>query len=202
MSSSAHHVTPDRGLANRKIDNGKIILTHLLGCGTFGSVYHARETHHPYTEYAVKALKKTSPSDDSWNSEIEYHCEVSDDPNICTIHRVIEENKFIFVLMDLCQSGDLQAAIEKRAIYYRRDELLKAAFIGALDSVDACHARGIFHRDLKPDNFLVSPDGARVWLTDFGIATKRKTSDEYAGTPCYKSPSQCLFSSSLWGLCY
>lgn len=192
---------PDRTLRNKIIDNGTVILTELLGAGSFGSVYRAHDIIHPSTVYAVKALKKAPPKPEAgrephstptrdvrYDEEIHLHKKVSGHPNIVTVHRIVEEDDFIFVLMDLVDTGDLSAAIGKRCIYYRQESLLKKAFFQVMDAVEACHAAGIAHRDVKPDNILVSPDGAQVWLTDFGTATHREGSKDFAGTPGYRPP--------------
>lgn len=117
------------------------------------------------------------------------HAMVSHHPGVITLHRVVEQGGFLFLVMDLCKSGDMFDAVMVRQIYKNNDELLKLAFTRLIDAVEGCHEQGVFHRDLKLDNILVSEDGSQVWLTDFGLATSDVMSTEYGnGTPTYMSP--------------
>ncbi|THH16155.1 hypothetical protein EW146_g4440 [Bondarzewia mesenterica] len=185
-------------LTNCYVDNGTLLLTKCLGAGAFGVVYRAVDITSPpdnRKHYAVKCTMRAEPGTRhavTQRNEITLHEKVSKHPNVITLHRVVEEDDFSFIIMDLCPSGDLFEAAVMRRVYANNDELLKLAFTQIIDAVEACHGKNVFHRDLKPDNILASSDGSQIWLTDFGLSTSKSTSNEfYVGTPSYMSP-ECL----------
>ncbi|THH19018.1 hypothetical protein EW146_g2071 [Bondarzewia mesenterica] len=181
-----------------RIDNGALRLTRRLRAGGCGVVYRAVDAKSPLgcrSEYAVKCMLKAEPDSPHavlQRREIALHRAVSHHSNVITLHRVVEEGAYMFVVMDLCESGDLFDAVMVRQLYERNVELVKLAFTRLIDAVEECHNRGVFHRDLKLDNVLVSSDGAQVWLTDFGLATSDAMSKEFGcGTSNFMSP-ECL----------
>ncbi|MFI7223692.1 serine/threonine-protein kinase [Nonomuraea angiospora] len=128
-------------------------------------------------------------------------------PGVATVYDVLEENGHPWIVMQLVHSRTLGELI-------REDGPMSppaAADIGLqlLEALRAAHAAGVLHRDVKPDNVLLTEDGRAV-LTDFGIAT---TEDEapvtstgvLLGTPAFMAPeraagSQAKPSSDLWSL--
>jgi serine/threonine protein kinase len=55
---------------------------------------------------------------------------------------------------------------------------VKTTFVQLLGAVEYCHAQGIFHRDLRPENVVCSADRSRLYLTDFGLATDNSISTD------------------------
>lgn len=106
------------------------------------------------------------------------------------MHNVYEDESSVYIVLDLVRSGDLRKSIyEKRAPYYGNNDLVRRVFGQIVDAVGYCHKKGLYHRDLKPDNILASADGKSVWLADFGLATVDKKSTEFrTGTLPYLSP--------------
>ncbi|THH11566.1 hypothetical protein EW146_g8001 [Bondarzewia mesenterica] len=183
-----------RNLTGATIDNGSLMLLEQIGRGAFGVVYHAVDTTKTSNpkEYAVKCLKKFelgSKEQQMQAYELSLHQRVSDHPGVVTVHRVIDEHKdFFFVVMDLWH-GDLFTTIRNHTIFYRKDELVKQAFIQLIDAVEYCHCKGVYHRDLKPENVLCSTDGSRLYLADFGLSTSHPVTSEFnVGTQGYMSP--------------
>jgi hypothetical protein len=75
-------------------------------------------------------------------------------------------------------------------------------FVGVADALHYVHQQGIVHRDIKPLNLLLSSDGTRLLLTDFGVARDAEASrvtrkGEYIGTIRYMSPEQLLAQRAL-----
>jgi serine/threonine protein kinase len=99
--------------------------------------------------------------------------------NIAAVQKVIEEDKYIFVVLDYCPGGDLFAMITERQRYVGDEELVRRVFLQIIDAVSYCHSIGIFHRDLKPENILCSADGSRVFVADFGLATTERLSTDF-----------------------
>lgn len=96
-----------------------------------------------------------------------------------------------FLVIEFCPDGDLFLNITERGHYVGNDFLAKALFLQILDAVEFCHSIGIYHRDLKPDNILVTNGGMTVKLADFGLATTEYiTSDFGCGSTFYMSPGR------------
>ncbi|KAG8956783.1 hypothetical protein FRC04_000261 [Tulasnella sp. 424] len=183
INPAAHHLT------GKRIDGGRIELISILGSGAYGVVYLAVDTNSPPeqpTWYAVKCLTKAgldSRQRKFQRREIALHQLASAHPSIVTLHRVLEEPEWIFVVMDFCPDGDLFTAITENQIYLGKDDLIKSVFLQIVSAVEYCHELGIHHRDLKPENILCRNGGTKLLLADFGLATSEKTSDAF-GCEC------------------
>ncbi|WP_327583148.1 serine/threonine protein kinase [Nonomuraea sp. NBC_00507] len=128
-------------------------------------------------------------------------------PGVATVYDVIEERGHPWIVMQLVRSHTLGELIREEGPMAP----LEAANLGLqlLEALRAAHAAGVLHRDVKPDNVLLSEDGRAV-LTDFGIAT---TEDEapvtrtgvLIGTPAFMAPERAAGGSArpasdLWSL--
>jgi serine/threonine protein kinase len=127
-------------------------------------------------------------------------------PNVVVVHDVIEEDGRPWIIMQLVTSRSLGQTI-------REDGPLspeRTAEIGLqiLDALRAAHAQGVLHRDVKPENVLLTEDG-RVVLTDFGIARleadSTMTRTGIVGTPAFIPPERlrggpAQRESDLWSL--
>ncbi|SFJ10771.1 Serine/threonine protein kinase [Streptosporangium canum] len=128
-------------------------------------------------------------------------------PGVATVYDVIEEQGRPWIVMQLVDSRTLGAVV-------REDGPLppaRVAQIGleVLGALLAAHRAGVLHRDVKPDNVLLSKDGRAV-LTDFGIAVLEGDSSvtrtgALIGTPAFIAPERASggpaeFASDLWSL--
>lgn len=128
-------------------------------------------------------------------------------PGIITIHDVVEHHGAPVIVMEFIRGQSLAASIrEEGRLPVRRVAEIGAALLGALTEA---HDARIIHRDIKPDNVLLTKD--RVVLTDFGIAhladatTKLSRSGTVIGTPHYMPPEQLegrrpTPANDLWAL--
>ena len=115
-----------------------------------------------------------------------------DHPNICTVYEVDDtEDGRLFIAMSFCEGETLKRKVERGPL-----PIAEAARIAAqiASGLAAAHSKGIVHRDVKPANIIVAPDG-RVKIVDFGIAKledqSRLTRDGTAvGTAGYMAPEQ------------
>lgn len=185
--------TSGRDLVGHCIDNGRLELLSVLGLGAYGVVYLAVDLHAPKPIYlAVKALLRAglnSRQRHFQRREIALHQLASRHPNVVTLHKVLEEGDYIFVVMDFCDEGDLFGMITERQRYLGNDALIKQVFLQIVDATEYCHSMGIFHRDLKPENILCTRDGERMCIADFGLATSERTSTDFGcGSTFYLSP--------------
>ncbi|KAF8493399.1 kinase-like protein [Russula emetica] len=181
------------------IDNGTLELVSVLGHGGYGVVYRAVDLRSPTLDgpsYAVKCLLHT-PTRNAGRQrrlhmqEIALHQLASVHPNVVTLHRVIEEGDCTFIVMDYCPDGDLFGQILQKRRYLGRDDLIKHVFLQLLDAVNYCHSLGIYHRDLKPENVLCFNGGLRLAITDFGLATTEKVSEEFRTGSVYHMSPEC-----------
>ncbi|WP_285549381.1 ABC transporter substrate-binding protein [Streptomyces lavendulae] len=128
-------------------------------------------------------------------------------PGIITVHDVVEHHGAPVIVMEYIRGESLAAAIRGRG----RLPVERVAEIGSalLDALAEAHGARIVHRDIKPDNVLLTKD--RVVLTDFGIAhladatTRLSHSGIVIGTPQYMAPEQLegrrpTAANDLWAL--
>ncbi|WP_399072676.1 protein kinase domain-containing protein [Streptomyces stackebrandtii] len=131
-----------------------------------------------------------------------------DHPGVVTIHHIVDagEGTYPWLVMELVTGGSLQDRLDRGPM-----TPIEAAVLGCrlLDALSAAHERDIEHRDVKPANVLLRPDGRPV-LTDFGIAAIREStvltaSGSIIGSPDYMAPERIRGRSSgpaadLWSL--
>lgn len=176
-------------------------LARKIGSGAYGIVYLAEDVASPSTSprvYAVKHMLKFEPGSEleaMQQREIAYHRSLNHHPNVTKLHCVIEEQHYIFLVMDYYEGGDLFAAVIDRQSFAGDDARVKSGFVQLLDAVDACHELGVFHRDLKPENILCSSDDSHFFLSDFGLATQLEISSSLrCGSSFYMSPGTLFIS--------
>ncbi|KAG0351416.1 kinase-like domain-containing protein [Gamsiella multidivaricata] len=171
------------------IDNGRLVLQDMLGLGAYGSVYRAIDTQTGQS-YAVKSLNKTgldSRQRAFQNHEAKLHATVSGHPNIATLHKVIEEENCLHMVLDCGTEGDLFYTITERGEFIGNSSAIKLIFSQIASAVMHCHTKGVYHRDLKPENIIMF--GPSVKLVDFGLATVEQTSNDFGcGSTFYLSP--------------
>ncbi len=128
-------------------------------------------------------------------------------PAVVTVHDVIREDGRTYLAMELVDAADLATVVAR---YGPRDSVWMAnVALQVLGALETAHAAGIVHRDVKPSNIMVRPDGA-VKLTDFGIAQavddpRLTTNGGIVGSPAYMSPDrlsgwEASPASDLWAL--
>ncbi|WLD10184.1 serine/threonine-protein kinase [Planctellipticum variicoloris] len=114
-------------------------------------------------------------------------------PHVMPIHAVRAEGRLPYLVMPYLACESLQHQLDRDGPF----ELVDVLRIGvqAAQALDAAHAQGLVHRDVKPANILVEKAGQRVLLADFGLAravddASVTQSGQVAGTPQYMSPEQ------------
>ena len=143
-----------------------------IGSGAFGHVISA--VHKSTKERrAVKVLPKkkfsSTKSTDKLLGEVEILKQL-DHPNIVRLYEFFQDEKYLYIVMELCNGGELlDEIVNKRGM----DEATAASYMRQLlSAVCYCHSKHIVHRDLKPENLLLSSKSADATLKviDFGTS--------------------------------
>ncbi|MHC5019999.1 MAG: protein kinase domain-containing protein [Planctomycetota bacterium] len=169
-----------------------------LGRGGMGVVYRARRAD-LNRDFALKVIRAGEQDEadalQRFRREAQAAAALSDHPGIVGVHDIGDDGGRVFFAMDLVEGESLEQAIDGGELLHTQ----AAEWIEqAARAVHYAHQRGVLHRDIKPGNILIGPDGgARV--TDFGLAqvqdagpdvTRLTKSGVILGTPAYMPPEQ------------
>ncbi|KAJ7634466.1 kinase-like domain-containing protein [Roridomyces roridus] len=208
-SSAASALLPD--LTKHFIDDGTVQLLSLLGSGAHGKVYKAWDCD-AKAHVAVKCMPTYEPGTRAAHaqaSELELHQMLSGEPGVIRLIRHFVEDDLVFVVLELAAGGDLSVALFERQVFHNSLTLVKKTLGELIDAVERMHQRGVFHRDIKPQNILCEAAGTDLRLADFGLATRDEFSQRLGcGTRLYMSPeslnptkdSYSARHSDLWAL--
>jgi serine/threonine protein kinase len=150
-------------------------ITGKLGTGGMGVVYEAEDTRLP-RKVALKFLPEELAADPDairrFRREAETIATLSHG-NICTIYDIDVHDGRIFIAMECVDGVNLKVFLSRHTLTTTQIAELAAQIAGALD---AAHAKGIVHRDIKPGNLIVS-ESRTVKVLDFGLARRFRTAD-------------------------
>jgi serine/threonine-protein kinase len=178
-----------------------------VGRGGMGIVYRAKDVRLKRV-VAVKLL----PPELAYRTEIrtrflqeaETAAQLSH-PNIVPIYTVDERDGLVYFVMAFVDGDNLGAKL--RASGPMAAEPTKRVLKEVAQALAFAHARGVIHRDIKPDNILLDAGDGRALVTDFGIAravdettgTRLTATGVAIGTPAYMSPEQCAGDRAIDG---
>ncbi|MEV5502613.1 serine/threonine-protein kinase, partial [Nonomuraea fuscirosea] len=192
---------------------GRYRLLRTIGRGGMGTVWHAHDevlgrdvavkevlpptglTGEEREEFAVRTFREARAA-----GRVAH-------PGVAAVYDVLEEQGHPWIVMQLVHSRTLGEQIRDEGPMSQLD--VASVGLQLMEALRAAHAAGVLHRDVKPDNVLLTEDGRAV-LTDFGIAT---TEDEapvtrtgiLIGTPSFMAPERAAGgrarpASDLWSL--
>jgi len=150
-------------------------ITGKLGSGGMGIVYEAEDVRLP-RKVALKFLPEESADDPDAERRFQREADTIaqlNHPNICTIYEIDRADGRAFIAMECVEGINLKT-------YMARNQLSTGAIVEIALQIAAAlgsaHAKGIVHRDIKPGNIVVNPEG-QVKVLDFGLARRFKTAD-------------------------
>lgn len=163
-----------------------------VGAGGMSDVYKAKDlTLGRFV--AIKVLKPEFSEDINFVTKFRSEAQAAaglEHPNIVNIYDVGSENGLHYIVMEYVEGITLKTYIEKKGQLSFKEAVSIAIQVGR--GIEAAHNKNIVHRDIKPQNIMISTEG-KVKVTDFGIAraaTSNTISSDVMGSVHYSSPEQ------------
>ena len=182
---------------------GHFRILEMIGAGGMGVVYRAHDERLD-RDVALKVLPPGTLADETTRKRFRLEALTLsrlNHPNIATVHDFNDQEGADFLVMELISGGTLDEKILGAPLPER--EVLRLG-IQLAQGLAAAHGEGVVHRDLKPGNVRITPDG-RLKILDFGLATLRRLewnekadttelgdNAMVAGSPPYMAPEQLL----------
>ena len=146
-----------------------------LGKGAYGKVYEVKNR----ITGEIRACKQLSKSNINNLKRFEKEIEILiklDHPNIIKLYEIFEDDRFLFLVMEKCNGGELFDTIidhiQKKRMFTEKNAAI--IFQQIITAISYCHNNGIVHRDLKPENILYSNEGNEInnniKVIDFGLS--------------------------------
>lgn len=163
-----------------------------IGSGGMADVYKAK-CHKLNRLVAIKVLKAEFCNDKNFVSKFKAEAQAAaglSHPNIVSIYDVGDEDEIHYIVMELVEGITLKQYIEKKKKLDIKESI--GITIQVAQGIGAAHEQHIIHRDIKPQNVIISKDG-KVKVTDFGIAkaaSSQTINSDAVGSVYYFSPEQ------------
>jgi serine/threonine protein kinase len=181
---------------------GKIINNYILerklGDGGMGEVYYAKHNKVD-REVAIKVLHSHLFNNENIHNRFKNEANALiklNHPNIVKIFDYVEQENFACLIMEYINGYTLDDYISKISGPLTSEKAI-SVIVPVLEAVQYAHDNNVFHRDIKPANIMISKDGNKVRIMDFGIAKltdsknfKTTHANTQLGTPFYMSPEQ------------
>lgn len=178
----------------------------LLGRGGMGAVYRATDRR-LHREVAVKVLPiELGYSQDlrtRFVREAQMAAQLSH-PNVVPIFDVGDSGGLVWFVMQFVDGESVRAKVEREGP--QTISLVRRVLQEVAQALAYAHAKGVVHRDIKPDNIILDAGSGRAMVTDFGIAKALRSGDseltrpgEIVGTARYMAPEQALAEATVDG---
>lgn len=179
---------------------GRYAIERELGRGGMGAVFLARDLSLD-REVAIKVMPQELAVLPALRERFVREAKLAaslSHPNIVHVHAVEEQGNFLAIIMQFVDGETLTERVARSGPYDATDtaQLLQ----DTAWALGYAHARGIVHRDVKPDNLLIERGTGRALILDFGIARREQASTltevgQSIGTPAFMSPEQAAAES-------
>src|SRR5688572_28250201 len=184
--------SPDAQLPAGTVLAGRYHVGDRVGQGGMGTVYAARDADLD-EEVALKLLRSDLATDDAYRARLRGEVRLArrvSHPNVCRVHDLAFADDLVFVTMELVRGRTLRhLLLEMRAGKLPPFDLAQVVdlLVQIGSALTAAHRAGVIHRDVKPDNIILTE--GRAVLTDFGVASRSADrAHAVAGTPAYLAP--------------
>lgn len=178
-----------------------------IGTGGMSDVYKAKD-HSLNREVAIKVLKEEYANDTAFVTKFRAEAQAAaglEHANIVNVYDVGQEDGLYYIVMEHIEGITLKTYISKKGQLSYNEVISIAIQVGR--GIEAAHKKGIIHRDIKPQNIMISKEG-KVKVTDFGIAhavSSNTVSADLMGSVHYSSPEQArngyvTYSSDIYSL--
>ncbi len=194
------------------LDSGTVLgnrykIIEKIGTGGMSNVYRAKDTS-LNREVAIKVLKEEYANDTAFVTKFRAEAQAAaglEHPNIVNVYDVGKEGELYYIVMEHIEGITLKTYISKKGQLSYNEVISIAIQVGR--GIEAAHKKGIIHRDIKPQNIMISKEG-KVKVTDFGIAhavSSNTVSADLMGSVHYSSPEQArngyvTYSSDIYSL--
>jgi eukaryotic-like serine/threonine-protein kinase len=189
-----------KGQKSETVNYGRYQILKEVGRGSMGVVYQA---HDPQIDrlVALKVLRRDRITGESFVKRFLKEARVIgrlSHSNIVTIYDIGQDREDIYIAMEFIEGAPLNEFVRESGLPL---EKIIELGIQAAETLDYAHQKGVVHRDVKPSNIILQPNG-KIKITDFGIAHFEDSSEtlqtlegEIMGTPAYMSPEQVMGKS-------
>ena len=174
------------------IIGGRYEIMERIGTGGMADVYKA--TDRVLRRYvAIKVLKREFREDETFVEKFRSEAQAAaalTHANIVNIYDVAEDRGLYYIVMELVEGITLKDYIQKKGKLAAKEVI--GIILQVCAGIDAAHSNNIIHRDIKPQNIMISKEG-KVKVTDFGIAkatSSNTISTNVMGSVHYTSPEQ------------
>ncbi len=179
--------SPPRGTLGPGDELDGFVIEAIAGRGGMGVVYRARQKQ-PERLVAMKIIAGDLAGDPAFRARFRRESSIAaqiEHPNVIPVHAVGEADGVLYIVMRFVDGTDMRAVIAQEG---RLEPRRAAAIVDAVgQALDAAHAHGLVHRDVKPANVLISRAGGRehVYLSDFGLSRHTEGSQGLTGTGAF-----------------
>jgi serine/threonine protein kinase len=175
------------------------LLEQQIGAGGMAVVYRARDVRLGRL-VALKVMAPAMAGDEEFRLRFVREARAAaavDDPHIIPVYAAGNESGILFIAMRFVGGGDLRSLLRRQGPL--SPHRVMSAISPVASALDAAHAAGLVHRDVKPANILVDARPGRpdhVYLSDFGVSKGAVSSasltgaGQFLGTPAYSAPEQ------------